>query len=161
MAEIIVLVIILILVAAIFLKLQRPRSGSTINYIPAGPLCTPTELAFLTALDQTMEPGQRVFAKVRLIDVLHPPRGNVAARNRIIQKHLDFVVCDSKTTKPLYAIELNDRSHNQPRRRDRDTQVADMMASAGIPLIFQKARASYSPEDLRASINECLNASAG
>lgn len=159
MAEIIVLIVIMVLVAAIFLKLQKPRRGSPAAYTLAGSLCTPAELAFLAALDQTIQPGQRVFAKVRLIDVLRPPKGNVSARNQVIQKHLDFLVCDSATTKPLYAIELNDRSHEQPQRRERDAGLADMMESAGIPLIFQKARRSYSVDELRAAITECLTAS--
>jgi hypothetical protein len=129
------------------------------KYRAAGPLATPAELAFLKTLDSAVGPKERVFMKPRLIDVIEPDaaRSNTgfhAAKARVIQKHLDYVICDRETLHVLYAIELNDKSHEAKHRRERDALVLAAMKSAGIPLIFVKAARSYEIDALRRSIAE-------
>ena len=66
--------------------------------------------------------GERVAmcAKVRLADVFFVagPNENAAARNRIAAKHVDFLLCDPATMRPLAGIELDDASHARPDRQD-------------------------------------------
>lgn len=93
---------------------------------------------------------------VRLAEVIQAPSGDFALRNQITSKHLDFVICDRDTTRPILAVELNDSSHTRADRQARDAFLAEAMKQAGIPLIFQKVARSYSLDQLRASINAAL-----
>ena len=55
-----------------------------------------------------------VFAKVRMLDLFYLPKGTknrMGWNGRIIQKHVDFVICDPKTLGPVTCIELDDASH--------------------------------------------------
>lgn len=135
------------LLAAVLLKAAiRRRREALPAYKAKGPLCSPTESAFLAALEQALPPTQRVFVQVRLIDVIEPRRADPAARNRVISKQLDFVVCDRTTLKVLFAIELNDRSHERPERQQRDAFLANAMREAGLPLYFFKAARRYTQQ---------------
>lgn len=148
-------VLALITLAAAAARKMPKKKGA---YTARTAICTPAELAFLRALDQAALPSQRIFTMVRLIDVIEPAVKDHATRNRVIQKHLDFLLCDRDTTKPLCAIELNDRSHDQPKRRQRDDFVGQAMQQAGIPILFKKAARSYDTEELRGEIAQLLKA---
>lgn len=145
-------------VLAVAMQLTRTwfRRKPATTYAPAGPLCTRGELAFMRTLELTLEPRYRIFAKVRLIDVIAPPANNFAAKARIIQKHLDFLICDRATTAPLCAIELNDKSHDSDHRKRRDSFVAEAMTQAGIPLVFIKAARTYSADQISATITAAI-----
>lgn len=71
-----------------------------------------------------------------MMDIFYVPRGEDAAsyRARIIQKHIDYLLCDCETMKPLCGIELDDRSHSTPTRRERDEFVDTVFETAGLPL---------------------------
>jgi len=124
---------------------RRPRHQYT-----ATPLCTRGELAFLAHLQAALEPAHFVAPKVRLIDIAQPTHWT--GRNAIIQKHIDFVVVEKTTTRPVAAIELNDKSHNRADRIRSDETKRATLASAGIPLHFVKAAARYDAASLRAML---------
>ena len=58
-----------------------------------------------------------------------------AAFKHINGKSVDFVLCDRQTLKPVYAVELDDYTHNYPNRQERDQEVERMFQAAGIPLV--------------------------
>jgi Protein of unknown function (DUF2726) len=62
---------------------------------------------------------------------------------------VDFVICDVLTLDPVAAIEVDDRSHLLPERRDRDAFVNAVFAEIGVPLLRVKAQRSYSVAELR------------
>lgn len=90
------LIIGVVLVAGIFLATRRQRAPAA-KYKAKGALCSHTEGVFLAALEEALPRSQRVFVQVRLIDVIEPDRADTAARNRVISKQLDFVICDRRT----------------------------------------------------------------
>jgi hypothetical protein len=118
-------------------------------------LCTPAELLFLKTLDAAIDPAHRVFSMVRLADVVQPTSRHFSALNKVAMKHLDFVVCDRESTRLLYAIELNDRSHDSATRKTRDSFLAGVMQEVGIPLIFLPAASNYDVAALRTKIARC------
>ena len=91
--------------------------------------------------------GERVTvcAKVRLADVFFVarPNENAAARNRIAAKHVDFLLCDPATMRPLAGIELDDASHARPDRQERDAFVEQVFEAAGLPLVRFPAQRAY------------------
>lgn len=52
-----------------------------------------------------------------------------------IQSSIDYILCDKQTFKPVYAIELDDYTHNCSNRQERDKEVERMLKSAGMPLV--------------------------
>jgi hypothetical protein len=91
---------------------------------------------------------------VRLAELANPARSaNVHLRRRalnaVMAKSVDFVICDVLTLDPVAAIEVDDRSHLLPERRDRDAFVNAVFAEIGLPLVRVKAQRSYSVAELR------------
>ena len=122
-------------------------------------LFTAAERSFLGVLDQASTGRYRVFGKVRIADVIAPARGLdkstwTSVFNRIKAKHFDFVLCDPQTLKVEAVIELNDKSHTNSRRVERDELVGRACAEAGLALRIVKAQRSYSLEAVKQIVNE-------
>ncbi len=71
-------------------------------------------------------------------------------------KHVDFVLADARTTAILLVIELDDRTHQQRDRRERDEFVDGVLGSAGVPLLRVKAAGSYDVGEVRRLVTEVL-----
>ena len=138
-----------------FIILKNRKSKSSANkgvtasepkYSTQGSILTPTEQTFFKCLKQAV-PDVGISLKVRLCDVLKPQakdrKENMSQFGRIKSKHLDFVLYDPKTFQILAAIELDDSSHNQQKRIDRDKFLDQAMKTAEVPLHRFRARKNY------------------
>jgi len=67
--------------------------------------------------------------------------------NRIDRKHVDFLLCDPATMRPLLGVELDDASHQRRDREQRDRLMEQAFAAAELPL----ARGPSGPGTMRAS----------
>ncbi len=119
-----------------------------------GRFLSANEKSFLLALDAALGRSYRAFAQVRLAEIASPAEsGNVRLRRRalngVMAKSIDFVICDILTLDPVAAIEVDDRSHLLPERRERDAFVNAVFAEIGVPLLRVKARRSYATAELR------------
>jgi len=74
----------------------------------------------------------------------------------IARHHVDFVLCDFRTTDVLAAIELEDRSHAKASRRRRGEFVDDALSAAGIPLVRMQASAWYNASEVTSKIAVAL-----
>lgn len=82
-----------------------------------------------------------LFAKVRLLDLVEPIKGNPKYKTflwKIQAKHVDFVLCDSKLV-ARYIIELDDSSHDTKERKVRDEFVDSVLESAGYKVLHTRA----------------------
>lgn len=82
-----------------------------------------------------------LMTKVRLLDLVEPVKGNPKYRSyfyKIQAKHIDFVICDEKLVARC-VIELDDNSHNQPDRAERDQFVNEVLESVGYKVLHIKA----------------------
>jgi hypothetical protein len=150
----------LLAIAAVFM-LRADRDEAAFAYRKLGPLLTPAERSFFGVLDQAVGRDYRIFAKVRIADVIGPERNPNRAEwhrafNRISAKHFDFVLCDPATLAVVYVVELDDSSHAKPERTRRDSLVARVCRSAQLPLVRLAARRTYSLEEIRASLRAAL-----
>lgn len=85
--------------------------------------------------------GYTVFAKVRLLDLVEPIKGNKKYKAyfwKIQAKHVDFVLCDYKLV-AKYIIELDDSSHDKKDRKERDNFVDEVVESVGYKIIHVRA----------------------
>jgi len=79
-----------------------------------------SEQAFFLELKKQLPDEYHIFSKVRIIDFIEPTDRTTARwKNKIISKHVDFLVCDQQL-KPIVAIEVDGKSHRSARRRERD-----------------------------------------
>lgn len=151
------LVVLAVLFAALKVLLPLLKKPIGTPYEPAGKLLSPAELSFLGVLKQALGDGYSIMCKVRLADVVNVKKGLGRADwqqafNRIQSKHLDFVVCDPNDSTVLMAVELDDQSHGQAKRQERDSFVEDVLRVAGVPLRRFTVKRGYSVEDVRAAL---------
>jgi len=135
------------------------KSPST---VPVGPLpyrlrdnfLSPAELSFYHVLSSVISTRGIISVKVRLADIFFVarPNENKGAYNAINQKHVDFLICDPLTMKPLFAVELDDASHNRSDRKERDESVDKVFQAASLPLLHVAAQREYNPRDIAAQI---------
>lgn len=140
------LLILIILAIKLFLDTRADKSYGDYKHAE---FLTPAETAFLAALDEAVSTKYRVFAKVRLADILSPIAWNSSEWhtkfNRISAKHVDFLLCDKITLASVCAVELDDISHGRPDRSERDIFLQQSCQSAGIPLARFPVRRNYLP----------------
>ena len=111
---------------------------------------SPAERSFYLVLKNMLGEHFTICPKVSLADVFFVtrPNENRSAFNRINRKHVDFLICKPQTMQPHFAIELDDRSHQNPDREERDEFVDAVFEAASLPLIHVPARNAYNPAEL-------------
>ena len=117
-------------------------------------LFSPAERSFMGVLMQAVGDDAWVFGKVRIADVIKPAKRLSRSEwqlafNKISAKHFDFVICDKATLAVIAAVELDDRSHENRQRVERDQLVNNACASAGLVLHRIPASNTYSVTQIR------------
>jgi len=95
-----------------------------------------SEAVFFSMLLKELPDGFHLFPKMRIADILETIKGEgyVYRRNKILPKHIDFLLCDSNF-RPVIAIELDGRSHDAPDRVKRDKFVDELFKNCNLKLI--------------------------
>jgi len=116
------------------------------------------ELSFYHVLQQAVGDWAVVCPKISLDDLFYAKSGqraiNQAYTNKIDRKHVDFLLCQPRTMRPLLGIELDDSSHQRRARQERDRFVEQVFAAAGLPLYRQPVRSTYNVHELTATLRE-------
>lgn len=141
---------------------RRGRKGRSAPYELQDALFSPAERAFLGVLELAVGERARVFAKVRVVDVL-TPKARMSKRqwqqafNKISAKHVDYLLCDPVDLSFLCAVELDDSSHRQKKRKARDAFLKSACEGAGLPLLQIPASSHYQVEELREQLLPLLS----
>ena len=140
----------------------KPPEAGPLPYRLRDDFLSPAEISFYHVLRQTVGERVTVCAKVRLADVFFVarPNENAAARNRIALKHVDFLLCDPATMRPLAGIELDDASHARPDRQERDALVEQVFEAAGLPLVRFPAQRAYALAEVAGRLAAVLDGGA-
>ena len=158
MSSTVVVIFVLLLLAVIAAMLKQAGGRSkAFPYVRKDALLTAAERSFLGVLDQAVGDNYRVFSQVRLADVVDTKRGlnnsdRQKAFNRIQSKHFDFLLCDKDDLSVICAIELDDRSHQKRKRRDRDAFLDGLCQAVSLPLLHAPAKSAYSVAELKSKI---------
>lgn len=162
MSWLFLILIVLLMLAVISIKLKQ-SAGHTEGcpYTKKQVLFSPAERSFLGVLDQAIGEEYLVFGKVRIADIVEPQRSldkskRQKAFNRISAKHFDFVLCAKGDLAVVCAIELNDQSHQQSKRQDRDAFLVGLCQAISLPLIQMPAQRTYSVPEIRAKVRSTL-----
>lgn len=121
------------------------------------------EAAFFDTLKVVVGSKFTTFSKVRLADIFATGSGKqyFQALNRITQKHVDYLLCDPETFEPVMGIELDDDSHEQEDRIERDSFVNDLFQRTGLKLLRIPSARKYAPEELASQIKTLLRENPG
>ena len=144
-------------ITAVFIWLARSRAKKANNELPyeKAPLLNEGEKNFYRALKIATKDDFLIFPKVRLIDILNVKTNGKAAltyKNKVNQKHIDFLLCDPESLEVKIAVELDGRGHNEMRQRNKDGLKNDVLKKIGLPLLRIQAKKSYAPSELQTEI---------
>ncbi len=137
---------------------ESERDQEPLPYRVRDDFLSPAEFSFFKILSSLGGSRLIIQSKVRLADVFFVarPNENRAYFSRIAQKHLDFLICDSVTMKPLLGIELDDSSHKRESRQERDDFVDQVFEAASFPLLRFPVEREYSSREVAARIAPLL-----
>lgn len=108
------------------------------HYMHKDFLVTRAEAEFFRVLLRAVPTGYAIYPQVHLSAIVeHKVKGQnwKAAFSHINGKSVDFVICDKVNFRPLVAIELDDRTHEQRSRQVRDREVERVLKEAKLPLV--------------------------
>ena len=84
-----------------------------------------------------------VFPQVAMSAFIKTLNAKGKGRSVFAQKYVDFLICETKTFKPIYIIELDGSSHRSQKAQERDKARDKMLFNAGINV--QRYRSSSVP----------------
>lgn len=146
---------ILISITISFLsKRQRYPYQLKQNYL------TQAELSFFSVLKSAIQDKYEIVPQVSLksiVNVKANVRDFYTYFNKIDRKVLDFVLFTKSTYKPVLIIELDDSSHNNPDRRDRDHFIDKVAEKVNLSILHIPTKYSYQKETLVHEINSKIN----
>lgn len=123
--------------------------------VPKMYLNSKSEQNFYTQFLYHCPKNMMVNCKVRLADVCEiNGKHNWKLFSKLSQKHVDFVVCDKNTSKVMFVIELDDRSHLGSNAQRRDKEKEYFLRRAGIELYRIKASKNYTNQ-IRKIVDKC------
>ncbi len=118
------------------------------------------ELSFYLVLKQAVSDKALICTKVDLGDLFYVKSSDPSKfriyTNKIDRKHVDYLLCDSKTVKPLLGIELDDKSHQKSDRQARDEFVEKVFKAAKLPLLRIRVQRSYSLSELETLLQQYI-----
>lgn len=144
----IILVILVVLVTlVVFVSRFAPVTETKENeflYKKRYRVMNDSESSFFHLLQKHIPTGHYIFPKMRIADIIETRsgKGYYKQRNKILPKHVDFVVCNEKL-EPVVAIEIDGKSHNQSDRMERDRQVDEIFKSVSLPLEHVKVGVDF------------------
>jgi len=157
---------IIIIIAAIKSSVGKLNDnsvkGSQYNYRAKEYFMTKSESEFFRMLDQAVGDKYYIFPQAHLSAILNhkvPGQNWKYAFRHINGKSVDYVLCNKQTLKTVYAIELDDYTHNYTDRQERDGEVERMLSTAGIQLIRVGDYKSFDVEKIANRFIELENSS--
>jgi hypothetical protein len=138
--------------------LQKMRSepvSPPVQRVPS--LLTEAEASFFHILEQAAGGRCRIMCKVRLIDLVNVDKNvSIAWFNKIVPRHVDFLLCNTATFAPLCVVELDDRSHEESSRQEKDKELNLILQVSGIDCARFRASHTYSVTTVKARIEQHL-----
>ena len=111
---------------------------------------------YMTLRKIAAEKDMIICPKVRLLDIIEPRKGERDYKSlffKVQAKHVDFVICD-KDLHIKAVLELDDNSHDQKDRQDRDAFVDQILTSVGYKVIRTRSVTETTLDSLTAPQNE-------
>ena len=135
------------------LSAGSPRKLDRFPYLLRDDFLSPAEQNFYHVLKDAVQDQIMICPKVSLGDLFCAESSDygeyLSYTNKIDRKHVDFLLCHQRTTRPVVGVELDDASHRRADRKKRDEYVENVFAAAGLPLLRVRVKYSYDVAELR------------
>jgi hypothetical protein len=147
----VILAIVLLVVAALVVHQARRGDRDEWPFYAKRPLSAPEQVLYhrlVKALPECI-----ILAQVQVSRVIGVKTGYNFHQwnNRINRLSLDYVVC-RKDSSVVAAIELDDSSHEAPRRKEPDERKQRALEAAGVPLHRWSVKALPDEGEMRAAL---------
>lgn len=153
------MILIIVIIISILEKLINTNENSSISnynksYEKKEYLLTQTELKFYKSLKTITDKLElSLFVQVSLYQIIK--NKNFKDFNKIKSKSIDFVITE-KNTKIKLCIELDDKTHNNQKRIQRDQFINNLFNDLNIKLLRIPVESYYNIEKLEQKIKESL-----
>lgn len=137
---IIVVVVVVNLISKVELKKQESRHEKITPYVYTrrDSIATPAEQEFFHRLAEVTQGKYLVLPQIHLSSLaVNKTVGKYhkAGFQRINRRSVDYILADRQTLAPVYAVELDDSSHNTVKARAVDSLKEEILNQIGIPLV--------------------------
>ncbi len=141
-------------------KIKGKLHNNSYEYRKKEFLLTRSEHEFYDSLIQAVGHKFYVFPQIHL-DALanHKIKGQnwLAAFRHINEKSVDYVLCDKSYISPRLVIELDDSSHDDLDRQERDEVVEGILAEINLPLLRIRNYGNFNSSELARQIKTKLS----
>jgi len=125
-------------------------------------LITKSENKFKKHLRQYLPKDLEIHCNVRLVDVLAPNHrehlyANQQKYSGIIMMHIDYTIIETESAKIVMVIELDDSTHNDSKRKDRDKKKDITLQKSNIHCKRVKLEEAYDKDIMKSIIEFCKN----
>ncbi|HBC1012802.1 TPA: DUF2726 domain-containing protein [Escherichia coli] len=110
-------------------------------------------------LHKKIKPEFYLMAQVRVADIIKPSKKYpykskeyIALFRQISQWHVDYIILSNEFN-IICAIELDDKTHEQPKRKERDEIINEAFRQSGVPLLRIN---DFSDIEKNSIANNCL-----
>jgi len=117
---------------AIFGVSETKTDSKLLRYLLKGRTMNISEQALYINLQKMLGDKYIVLSKVRLEDFIEVDSKGLTRnewwglRGKIKSRHVDFLICDQNTTRPILALELDGKSHQSASRMERDNFINEL-----------------------------------
>lgn len=132
------LLFLVALVVILFFILPPAKEKDGYSYLVREYVMSKSEQACFNTFKEVVGEKYYIFPQMHLPTFLdHKIVGQnwFGAFRHIDEKSVDFILCDKQTFLPVLAVELDEKSHEQPVRQERDREVERILDVAKMPLL--------------------------
>lgn len=165
LGAIILIIIVYLLVDKSILKKEnddtKVKENEKLPYKVKENFLTDAELSFYKSLKLFVGDRAVICPKVGLKDIFFIGKGigkdYMKYFGKIAKKHVDFLLCDPETMKPLCGIELDDISHTNKKSYERDLFVEKVYKDANFQLIRISTKSGYTQNEIETALFGIFN----
>lgn len=150
-----------------FFPFLKSKNKSQINdkeefpYALRDDFLSSAEYSFYKVMRQALDKEIIICPKVGLKDIFFVNSKDKSTfmtyHNKIDRKHVDFLLCDAETMKPICGVELDDSSHQKESRITRDEFVDKLFKVSKLQLLRFKNKKSYSLSEIKDQLDSVIN----
>ena len=117
-------------------------------------LITETELRFYQAVCDVLPEGYFAQPQINLASVIN--KNQTTGFNNELFRNIDIGIFEKDSYKPIALVEINDSTHEQPKRIERDKKVKRICEEAGIPLVTFWTKYGVNTDYIDKTIKEAI-----
>ncbi|MFZ1242646.1 MAG: DUF2726 domain-containing protein [Candidatus Saccharimonas sp.] len=137
---IVIIILVMFIVTSASTKRTARQAGpvSPYVYVRKQGIMTSAEVDFYKRLQQVVGDRYLIFPQIHLSSLAtNKTTGSYwkAGFQRLNRRSVDYVLVDPETLQAVYAVELDDKTHDTEKSRAADTIKTEILQQIGLPLV--------------------------